>query len=355
MTVPPNKDEQQKEQCSFVVENQFGDAQSALEQEQLELLNPTSLMIEREGELGYYVPPIPFERLIRLLKTNPQHGTLPTFRANVMAKYMLPNPIVSREALINVVTDDGVTGNGFFQVIRNRGRGIVRLTHLPAIRIRKTVNEHQYCYLVTDQPTDIQDRIIVLNPHEVLHAKQYDPNQNIYGIPHWIGAMQSILLGEDVRIFPRLFFKNGGTTGDILATSGLFSTEQDVVEKAIYETKGGNRFKRILLQFPRGEIDKNIKSIPYSSNAEKIDYSKLANLCATDVLEAWRIRPELAGMVPEGAQGTGDLEKIRWLYYINEIQPLQQKYARLINEHLPQKYWLKFKDFDVMPSNDSSV
>lgn len=327
-----------KSGVSIKVLNQFGDPETALNKERHELLHTI-----KQGDNGdYYIPAIPMSGYAKLLRVNPHHGSLPSYKARLMAKYLVPNDIISRKTLIQCVTDGESSGNGYFIKRKIRAGQIHRLDYLPMINTRRMIESDRYCTLLNTQ----HDReFIPFEKGEVIHIMQHDPYQQIYGTPYWFGAFQSILLGEDVRIFPRLFFKNGGSTGDILATAGLSTKEQDIVDEIIGRVKGGGRFNRVLLQFPRGEIDKIIKTIPYSTGSDKIDFSKLAGLSKTDVLEAWRMPPELAGMMPEGPGASRDLEKIREMYHEDEIVPLQQQYADAINEHLPRKKWIKFEPY----------
>lgn len=321
---------------SIEVINRFGDPQSELAKERYELGFASTLLDEGD----YYRPPISFSGLVRLLRVNPHHGGLPSFRARQAVKYMLDNPYISRQTLTRAIMDDQTSGNAFFLVVRNKAGGLVRIEYRPMIRMRRAKADNTYGWLTNEQEFNL------FQPGEILHVMQHDPAQQIYGIPHWIGALQSILLGEDVRIFPRLFFKNGGSTGDVLATSGLSSNDQKAVEEKFAQIKGSGRWMRVVLQFARGKIDEIIKTIPYSTGSDKIDYSKLANMTATDIMEAWQIDPSLAGMRPEVAGGAGDLDKIKLTDYENQTLPLQQRFADALNTVLPVGNPLVFREYD---------
>ena len=41
---------------------------------------------------------------------------------------------------------------------------------------------------------------------EVLHLKNYDVCQTIYGLPGYLGAIQSMLLNEDATLFRRRYY-----------------------------------------------------------------------------------------------------------------------------------------------------
>lgn len=285
---------------------------------------------------GYYLPPISLSGLAKLVKANPHHGTLPFFKANLLAKYLLPHSFVTKKILRKAAIDFCTFGNAYLKIIKNVAGQTIGLTHLPAINMRRKPN-NLYCYLNKDGTiTDFQ-------LGEVIHLMDEDPEQSIYGVPYWFGALQSILLSEDARLFFRRFFKNGAKTGLAFATSGLTTKEQDKLDECITGIKEDGSFKTITLHFPNGDIDKMIKGVPFSTDGAKIEYSKFMGISATEICEAWRIRPELAGMMPSNAGGTGDLEKIMKMYHLYELMPFQDVFLE-INEFLPYTLPIKFEN-----------
>jgi len=310
-----NTSANEEQSVSGKVLNLFSDPKTAIDNERFE----TDSFVSFDSEMAYYMPPIPFSKLSKLIRVNPHHGALPLFKARKVASYMKPNNLISRQTIIRALVDFESTGNGFFKLERNRADQVTRINYLPTINTRRLKGDNCYGW-IQDRPKPL----IKFKKDEVIHIMQHDPFQQVYGIPYWVGGLQSILLGEDVRIYMRMFFKNGGSTGDILATAGLSKTAQDIVQELMDSPTGDNRFKRLLIQLPRGEVEKMLKVLPYSTGSEKIDYSKLAAMTSTDILEAWRIPPELAGMRPEGTATSGDLDKIKDMYYENEIVPIQQ-------------------------------
>lgn len=324
-----------EQHVSGTVLNLFQDPKSALGNERFEL----DSFVSFDSSESFYVPPIPFTKLSKLLRVNPHHGALPSFKARKVASYLQPNKLISRQTIIRALTDYEATGNGFFKVSNTRGGATDRVEYLPTINTRRLKEDNRYGWVQSNP-----NPLIKFKEGEVKHIMQHDPFQQIYGTPYWIGGLQSVMLGEDVRVYMRMFFKNGGSTGDILATAGLSKQAQDIVQELMDSPTGDNRFKRLLLQFPRGEIDKMLKVLPYSTGSEKIDYSKLADMTATDILEAWRIPPELAGMRPEGTATSGDLDKIKDMYYENEIVPIQQMLADELQDVLGPNNPLLFSE-----------
>ena len=331
---------------SSAIANRWGDPESALESSRLELL--TSAYLAHNGE--YYEPHLPFDGLARLRRINPHHSPLPEFVASQVVRYIKPHPMISRSDLKRQQIDFETTGNGFFRRITTRSGALEKLIYQPTIntRVAADVVNHGFLNPMTLQWTPFRHG-------EIIHHKQFETLQQIYGTPYWIGAMQSILLGEDVRIFPRLFFKNGGSTGDLIVTSGLYPNEQKGVENTVSSIKGAGRFMRLIFQFARGKIDDMIKVIPYSTGSDKIDYSKLASLSSDDVLDAWMIRGELVSMTPNTPSGSGDIEKLKRLWHEGGIIPRQQALEDLLNPHLPDDCPLEFYSYDEINKTQYSV
>ena len=311
---------------SSTIANRWGDPESALEASRLELIHGSTLA--HNGL--YYEPALPFEGLARLRRINPHHSPLPEFVASWVVRYLKPHPNIKRAELKKMLIDHETTANGFLRIVRIKAGNPYQLVYQPTINTRLAADAVTYGYL---KPLSFE--FVKFNPGEIIHHKTHETLQQLYGTPYWIGAIQSIMLGEDVRIFPRLFFKNGGSTGDMVITSGLFASEQKGVDTILGGIKGAGRFLRLVLQFSRGKIDEMIKVIPYSTGSDKIDFSKLANLSSDDVLDAWGIRAELVGMTPDTPGGSGDMDKIKRLFHEGAIIPRQQALQDLLADVLP--------------------
>lgn len=321
----------------IAVANRFGDPESALEASRLELLTASTL--QHNGQ--YFDPPIPFDGLARLRRVNPHHSPLPEWVASQVIRYYKPHPLIPRAELKKMLVDHETCANGFLKRYRNGGGEGIRFVYQPSINTRRAADPSRYGFL---SPNSME--FVLFYGVDIIHHMQHDSLQQIYGIPYWIGAMQSILLGEDVRIFPRLYFRNGGNTGDIIATSGLTGTEQTDVENTVSNTKGKGRWKRMIFQFTRGKIEEMIKIIPYSTGSDKIDFSKLANLGSDDILDAWNIRAELVGMTPDTPGGSGDMEKLKRLWHEGGVIPRQQALEDLLNPWLPDNRPLEFFSYE---------
>ena len=310
----------------------FGDPNSAIDITSTADWNGVLVL---SGTLGsYYTPPIVLKGLARLTKSNPHHGTLPSFKANLLVKYLKPNALVSKKILRRAAVDFNIFGNCYFKLIRNNAGQTISINCLPAINMRRKPN-NLYCYLNRDGT--ITDFLL----GEVVHIMEYDAEQQIYGVPYWFGALQPILLSEDARLFFRRFFKNGAHTGLLVATSGLKTDEETLLKKAINGLKGIGSWLSMHVGLPNGKIDDVIKILPLAGDGAKIEYAKLMGVSTDEVMEAWRIPPQLAGMLPDTAANTGDLDKVMRMYHEFEIIPFQDIMCEL-NNFLPYNSQLEF-------------
>ncbi|RVU83820.1 phage portal protein [Leucothrix sargassi] len=317
----------------------FGKADSALaDNPYLEHFSTT--ILGEEGE-DYYEPPISFSGLAKLLRVNPQHSRLPSLVANWVVKRMKLNDLISRESVRRVVMEYCAMGNAVVELERNRRKEVISASHRPVINIRKLRRKKEQFGELTD------GKITPLKIGSIVHIKEYDLMQSVYGVPFWIGALQSILLGEDIRLFPRRFFGNGAHAKQAVITTGLGSNDRKAVDSQISETRNNGQFKTIVLHMGKGKADDLIKFIDFAENASKIEYGKLSSMTATDVLEAWGVPPELAGQMPDGPGSSRDLDKIERVFDSTIIVPIQQLVAETINPFLPPIHQLAFDDFEM--------
>jgi PBSX family phage portal protein len=288
--------------------------------------------------MGYYQPPISPGGLVSLMRANPFHGTLVYFKANLLLKYLVTNALITRATAKKLAIDYNSQANAYLRLTFNRLGQVAAVERVPAIYMRVIDEEKgEYGYLFQGQLIKFD------SPNEkIWHWKNPAPDQDIYGIPEWIGAVQSILLSEDTTLFARRFYKNGAHIGNLIVTSGMLPKEEAIVKEKLESGKGIGNFKTAHLGLPSGDISKSIAVLPIGQITD-VEKSKLRQLSKTDILSAWRIRPELAGIAPENVGGSGDLEKIMMMNYENEIIPYQQDFLEL-NEYLPAKYKIQFDD-----------
>lgn len=285
----------------------------------------------------YYETPVPLKGLSRLLRANAYHGPTIEFKVLQVMRGFQASPALPRRAMHAMVTDYMVFANAYFQEIRNWLGEVVALRHLPAINMRRMKEPGRYCMLT------IYGELVPFEPDEVLHIHNYDVNQEIYGIPGYLGAIQSMLLNEDATLFRRKYYKNGAHMGYVFLSTGNLDKEyQDAILDKIKSTKGIGNFRSMYVHIPNGTKD-SVQILPVGDFSSKDELEKIKNLSRDDIIAAHRIQPALACLIPQNQGGFGDIAKINEIYQENEIKPVQDMLAEEVNAVLPRGSRIEFK------------
>lgn len=310
----------------------FGDPEPVLGNNLADYLGT---FLEPHGE--YYVPPVSQTGLVNLLGANAHHGTIPYFKRNMLRKWYSANDVLPPEDLANAGFDHSVFGHCYFKVMYNHFDQILRLQHLPALNMRRMKGADRFCMLQPNGHDPVE-----FEPGEVIQLKEYDPKQQIYGRPQYLGGVQSVLLNEDSTLFRRRYYQNGAHMGYIFYTADPSLNEEDekLIKQKVQQSKGVGNFRSMYINIPNGK-EKSVQIIPVGDIATKDEFERVKNLSRNDVLAMWRIQPALAGVMPENNGGFGDIEKISRVYYENEVIPMQDVFIAL-NEYLPAGRKIQF-------------
>jgi len=301
---------------------------------------------------GIYSPPVNLQGLYKLLHVNAQHGPILYFKRNMIMKWFKPTDILSRKTLKKFSFDYCWAANSYLQIIENVFGKVIKLKHLPAMTMRYTNKPGVYAQLKSD------GTILYFKKGEVLHIKEYDPAQGIYGIPQYYGGIQSALLNEDATLFRRRYFKNGSHMGFVfsMADPSLSVKDENDLKNAITASKGVGNFQSLFInnRSPKGDAEKAIKIIPVGDIASKDEFERIKKITLNDMLSMHRAQEALSGQSSGDSPGFGDLDKITRAYYNNEVVPMQQDMLE-INEYLPTNQHISFiepKYSDLNPQND---
>ncbi len=307
--------------------------------------DPESVLTNSPGDyLGvflspydYYEPPISLRGLGKILRANGHHGTIPPFRRNRLLQYFKSSTVISDDSLGNASIDYDVFGNCYFQKVFNRFGQTIGFNHLPALNMRRMKEPDRFCQLRTNG-----DDPIMFQAGEVVHLKEYDVMQSIYGIPQYFGGIQSIMLSEDATLFRRKYYVNGAHMGYILYTSDSSLDERDeaAIKEAVKNSKGVGNFRSLYLNIPNGKKD-SVQLIPVGDIATKDEYERIKNVTRAEILAMWRMQPALSGAMPDNAAGFGDIEKIADVYFEYETVPSQDVFLKL-NQYLAPGLRLEF-------------
>lgn len=310
-----------KDQAASLQAFSFGDPEPVLSRS-------TMLdMLECWHNHRWYEPPISLDGLARAFRASPHHSSAIILKRNMLAASLIPNALISRRDFAGMVQDYLVLGNAYAQTVRNRLGGVMRIDHALAKYVRRGVKPGQYWWV----PGYAQDQ--EFDAGGVVHLRAPDINQEIYGLPEYLSALQAALLNENATLFRRRYFENGSHAGYILYATGTFSDgDIDGMRDALRKSKGPGNFRNLFVHAPEGK-DNGIKLLPIAEAGAKDEFLGIKNTTRDDVLAAHRVPPQLLGIVPANAGGFGDVTKATDAFYELEIEPLQSVFME-INEAL---------------------
>lgn len=309
----------------------FGEPESALDS-QVSLGLPESVIgnlydslgtfLDKSGE--YYVPPIDKKGLGNLLNANSYHGAIPSFKANLFMRDFIKNDLVGYFDLERAMIDFQVFGECYFFKVKNIWGKTIKYKHMMAINMRVKTDDDFRQFLPESKYHDFYNE-------DIVHIKEYDVLQNIYGRPYYIGLLQALLLNEAATIFKRRYYLNGAHAGYVFYVADPDMTEEDEekLKTQIANSKGAGNFRSLFVNIPKGN-EKSIQILPIGDFSSKDDMINIKNITKDEIIAAWRVPPILANIIPSNTGGLGDVEKYDRTYMKNEIMPIRFKVAQYL-------------------------
>ncbi|MNJ21776.1 Phage portal protein [compost metagenome] len=296
----------------------------------------TEVFYDPWGE--YYQPPIDRKGLARLTRANAHHGAILMARRNMVAG-RFSSDAVPRTTITAFVHNYLQSGDAALLKLRNYFGQVVGLAPLSSVYLRRGKGR-----FVLLQPNGQQREI----PEEdVIWLAQYDPEQQVYGLPDYLGGLQSALLNRDATLFRRKYFLNGAHMGFIFYATdpNMDDDTEEEMKEMIASSKGVGNFRSMFVNIPDGKPD-GIKLIPVGDIATKDEFAAIKGITAQDVLTSHRFPAALAGIIPtNGGGGLGDPEKYDATYARNEVLPLCELVQDAINSAgLPRSLWVDFRE-----------
>lgn len=245
---------------------------------------------------------------------------------------------LSRRDLSSFVKDYLVFGNAYFEVVRNRLGQVQRIESPLAKYVRKGVETGQFYYV--PQRFDHQEHEFTKG--SIYHLLEPDINQDIYGLPQYLSALQSAWLNESATLFRRKYFLNGAHAGFVFYMTENSAKQGDVdnIREQLRKSKGVGNFKNLFVHSPGGNKD-GIQIIPIADVSAKDEFFNIKNVSRDDVLAAHRVPPQLMGIIPNNTGGFGNVADAAEVFFITEIEPLQER-LKEFNQWLGQEV-IKFK------------
>ncbi|NIF50111.1 phage portal protein [Enterobacter sp. Ap-1006] len=288
----------------------------------------------------WYEPPVSFSGLAKTMRAAVHHSSPIYVKRNILVSTYIPHPKLSSQDFSRLTLDFLVFGNGFLEKRQSLSNKALRFETSPAKYTRRGVEQDTYWFL--------QD---FNKPHQyaagsVFHLMEPDINQELYGMPEYLSALNSAWLNESATLFRRKYYQNGAHAGYIMyvTDAAQSSTDVEALRRSMRDSKGLGNFKNLFFYAPNGKPD-GIKIVPLSEVATKDDFFNIKKASAADLLDAHRIPFQLMGGKPENIGSMGDIEKVAKVFVRNELSPLQARFMEL-NEWAGEEI-IRFKKYSL--------
>lgn len=304
----------------------------------------------------YFEPPVSLAGLSKARHASTHHASAIALKVNLLASTFRPHPLLSRTTFEGLALDYVTLGNGYLERIDNRLNKPMRLERPLARYMRRGVDLVSY-FQVSGSAFGLTGLASGKVDHEfkagsICHLLSPDVDQEVYGLPEYLSALQSALLNESATLFRRRYYLNGSHAGFILYMTDAAQMQEDVdgLRTALKNSKGPGNFRNLFVYAPNGKKD-GIQVIPVSEVAAKDEFLGIKNTTRDDVLAAHRVPPQLLGVVPANAGGFGKPGEALRAFDVLELRPLQRRFE-VVNEWLGQEV-IRFDPLDDLPVSAS--
>lgn len=270
----------------------------------------------------WYEPPVSLSGLALTFRAAVHHSSPIYVKRNILLKCFKPNRLLSKAAFSAFALDFLVFGNAYLQRKRAISGRALTLEHVLAKYVRRGRDLSTYWW-----SQNFRDEFEL---PDVFHLREPDINQEVYGVPEYLSALNSIWLNESATLFRRKYFQNGSHAGFILYMTDPAQNQEDVdkMREALRQSKGPGNFRNLFMYAPNGKKD-GIQLIPVSEVAAKDEFSSIKSTTRDDQLAAHRVPPQILGVMPNTTGGFGDVEKAAKVFNMNEIEPLMERFKEI--------------------------
>jgi len=274
----------------------------------------------------WYEPPVDLRGLAKSFTASVHHSSAILFKVNVLTSTFKPSQWLTRNDFKRLALDYLTFGNCYGEDRRSATGRLLKIIPSLAKYTRRGVEDGKY-FFVPNRQTAHEFEL-----DSIWHLMEPDVNQELYGVPQYLSALQSAWLNESATLFRRRYYKNGSHAGFILYMTDAASSQEDVdsLRKALRDSKGPGNFRNLFMYAPNGKKD-GLQILPVSEIAAKDEFFNIKAATRDDVLAAHRVPPQLLGILPSNAGGFGAIEPAAKVFARNEISPLQTQFES-INE-----------------------
>ncbi|UYF99316.1 phage portal protein [Halomonas sp. GD1P12] len=287
----------------------------------------------------WYEPPVPLSILAKSYRATAHHGSALQVKRNILLKTFIPHPLLNRRNFAALALDYLVFGNGYLEEVRGRLGRTLGLQHRSAKYMRRGDNDRYWWH------PNYMERI-ELPAGRTIHLLEPDIDQTIYGVPDYLGSLQSAWLNESATLFRRRYYLNGSHAGFIMYVNDPAHDQKDIddMRKALKQSKGPGNFRNLFLYSPRGKKD-GVQIIPVSEVAAKDEFAAIKNITRDDQLAGHRIPPQLMGIIPQNTGGFGTPREAAQVFVANELEPIQA-ILKEVNDHIGQEV-MRFEPYQL--------
>ncbi|EPJ56366.1 MAG: bacteriophage p2 gpq capsid protein [Osedax symbiont Rs2] len=288
----------------------------------------------------WYEPPISLDGLTKSLTAAVHHSSPIFFKRDILASCFIPHKLLSRDAFRRWALDYLVLGNGYLELREGPFGMPLQLNPSLAKYPRRGIELDEYWFVKGWQQEHQFPK------GKVHHLIENDLNQEIYGVPQYMSALNSAWLNESATLFRRKYYQNGSHAGFILYLTDTAQSDGDIdnLRKALKDSKGPGNFRNLFVYSPGGKKD-GMQIIPVSEVAAKDEIFNIKNVTRDDMLAAHRVPPQLMGIIPTNSGGFTSPDIAAQVFARNELEPLQNKFLEL-NDWMGKEV-VRFKDYDI--------
>ncbi|MDD2183653.1 phage portal protein [Kingella sp. SNUBH-2017] len=271
----------------------------------------------------YFEPPVSWADVLSLLGKGVHHASALQAKINILKVTFRPTKWLSRTEFEKLAFNYLVLGNGYLEIVRNRLGAPIEMRSRLALYMRRAANLRDFIYLRDGWAHDWEK----IGGNDMVHIMQPNLRQEVYGLPYYLAAIDSVELNAAATKFRVRYYRNGSHAGFILYATDANINEEDWenVKNQLRNAKGAGNFKNVLLRSPNGNGE-GLKLIPIAEVAAKDEFLNIKQVSAEDMLAVHRVPPSLMGIVPKAGGGLGDAETAARVFATNEVAPLQQSF-----------------------------
>ncbi len=305
----------------------------------------------------YYEPPFSLDAHAKYFYTLLYLRSALQLKADILTSCYIAHPLLSKQEFAKLAIDYLWLGNAYLERVLSRTGKLIALKHSPAKYTRRDKND-RYKFIAAAEGWMTNGNVWgddAQVAHQfakgsIFHLMQPDINQELYGVPEWLPAVQSAQLNEAATKFRLRYYNNGSHAGYILYITDPAQDEKDIenLKEALKNSKGPGNFRNLLYYAPNGQKD-GLKLLPISEVTAKDDFFNIKSISRDDQLAAARVPPNIMGIVPTNTSGFGSVTDAAKVFARNEVKPLQERFVE-INDWIGKQI-ITFNDYKIEEKN----